>query len=230
MDRGRGLCHDHTTNRRMLLWLVAPEGESRVPIRAKYRRGLVPLAAALVLATGLCSCGSDFDTSAAWFAKPLTVYSSRSGYTYAQLDEAKRDRPIAANDLIDANGACPRFVMQAPAPSASSGPDAAATASADASNFLNAGVAIGMSECDVVARLGAPTAVNIGRTPGGDRAVTLTFNGGPRPGLYRFAGGRLSEMDRVEVPAPPPTEPAKKKIVKKKPDKTKEPAKPDDKT
>jgi hypothetical protein len=58
----------------------------------------------------------------------------------------------------------------------------------------------------------------------------LTFNSGPRPGLYRFAGGRLTEMDRVEALPPPPTEPTKKKMVKKKPDKTKEPAKPDDKT
>jgi len=32
------------------------------------------------------------------------------------------------------------------------------------------------------------------------------------------------------MPAAPPAEPAKKKIVKKKPDKTKAPPKPDDKT
>ena len=86
-----------------------------------------------------------------------------------------------------------------------------------------------MSECDIVARLGQPTAVNAGKSPGGDRAVALTFQSGPRPGVYRFVGGRLTEMDRVEMPAAAP-EPAKKKMVKKKPDKTKAPLKPDDKT
>ena len=50
----------------------------------------------------------------------------------------------------------------------------------------------------------------------------LTYNSGPRPGVYRFAGGRLTEMDRVEVPALPP-KPAKKKIAKKKPGKPKDP-------
>ena len=85
-----------------------------------------------------------------------------------------------------------------------------------------------MSECDVVARLGQPTAVNIGKNPGGERTVALTFQGGPRPGVYRFAGGRLDEMDRVEMPAAQAAAPvpAKKKMVKKKPDKTKGQPKP----
>ena len=60
--------------------------------------------------------------------------------------------------------------------------------------------------------------------------MALTFNSGPRPGVYRFAGGRLTEMDRVEVPQAAAPEPAKKKMVKKKPDKTKKPPKPDDNT
>jgi hypothetical protein len=43
----------------------------------------------------------------------------------------------------------------------------------------------------------------------------LTFNSGPRPGVYRFIAGRLKEMDRVEGPPPAP-EPAKKKSAKSK--------------
>ena len=48
-----------------------------------------------------------------------------------------------------------------------------------------------MSECDVVARLGQPTAVNLGRNANGLRSAVLTFQAGPRPGIYRFnkAGG-----------------------------------------
>ena len=200
-------------------------------VRAKYCCRPVTQAMALAVAVALCGCGStDFDTSAAWFAKPLNIYSSRGGYTYAQLDEAKRDRPVTPNDLVDANGACPRFAMPAPAPPAPGGAEASTAATAETPGVLGAGVAIGMSECEVVAHLGAPNAVNISRTPGGERAAALTFNSGPRPGVYRFAGGRLNEMDRVEGLPPPAAEPAKKKIVKKKPDKTKEPVRPDDKT
>lgn len=187
---------------------------------------LAQRASPLALAIALCGC-SDFDTSGSWFAKPLRIYGSNSGYTYTQFDEAKRDRPVTANDLVDANGACPSYVVPSPTP-AGAGPDAAAAAPTDPASLLGAGVAIGMSECDVVARLGQPTAVNVGRGRGGDRAAALTFNGGPRPGVYRFAGGRLTEMDRVEVAPPPAPEPAKKKMVKKKPDRAKPPPKPAD--
>jgi len=183
----------------------------------------------MVLAGSLCGCAA-FDTSGAWFSKPLNVLgTSAGGYSYAQLDEAKRDRPITANDLVEANGACPRAAAPAPTQSILGGPEAPAGGAPDMSSLLGAGIAIGMSECDIVARIGQPTAVNLGRGPGGDRAVVLTFKSGPRPGIYRFAGGRLVEMDRVELPPPPP-EPDKKKIVKKKPDKTKAPLKPEDKT
>jgi hypothetical protein len=176
--------------------------------------------AALAMAVALAGCGNtNLDTSAAWFSKPVDLFGSRAGYTYSSLDESKQERPITANDLVDANGACPGAAVPAPVPMpVQSGPDNAGTSPAVSADgaLIGGGVAIGMSECDVVARLGQPTATNLGRNPNGDRTAVLTFNGGPRPGLYRFAGGRLVEMDRVEVPPPPP-EPAKKKIVKKKP-------------
>jgi hypothetical protein len=202
------------------------EGDASVFEGVKRATGLASRALPLALAIALCGC-SDFDASGSWFAKPLRLYGSNLGYTYTQFDDAKTDHPITANDLVDANGACPRYVVPSPPPAAGAGPGAGPT---DAASLLGAGVAIGMSECDIVARLGQPTAVNVGRGPGGDRAAALTFNSGPRPGVYRFAGGRLTEMDRVEVPQAPAPEPAKKKMVKKKPDKTKKPPKPDDNT
>jgi len=207
------------------------EGDASVFVRVKHTVGPAPGALALVLVVGLCGC-SNFDTSGAWFSKPLRLYGSNLGYTYTQIDEARADRPVTPNDLVDASGACPRYVAPAPPPSAgAAAPEAAGPgATADLASLLGGGVAIGMSECDVVARLGQPTAVNIGRGPGGDRAAALTFQSGPRPGVYRFAGGRLGEMDRVEMLAAPPVEPTKKKMVKKKPDKTKAPPRPDDKT
>ena len=202
------------------------EGDASVFEGVRCAVGLASRALPLALAAALCGC-SDFDTSGSWFVKPLRLYGSNLGYTYTQFDDAKMDRPITANDLIDANGACPRYVVPSPPPAAGAAPAAGPT---DAASLLGAGIAIGMSECDIVARLGQPTAVNVGKGPGGDRAVALTFNSGPRPGVYRFAGGRLTEMDRVEVPQAAAPEPAKKKMVKKKPDKTKKPPKPDDNT
>jgi len=199
-------------------------------VSSRYSGALAPIAVVVVLGTALGGCGafSNFDTSGVWFAKPLNVVNTNIGYSYSQLGETKKDRPITANDLVDANGACPKFA----APAAPSFADTGDAANApDMASVLGGGVAIGMSECEVVSRLGQPSAVNLGRNPNGDRAAVLTFNGGARPGIYRFAAGRLTEMDRVEAPLPQPTpEPEKKKVVKKKPDKTKDPAAANDKT
>ena len=72
-----------------------------------------------------------------------------------------------------------------------------------------------MSECDVVWRAGAPNNVELGKGPHGGRTAVLTFNGGPRAGIYHFEGGRLNEMDGV-APPPAPPQVAKKKPVKPK--------------
>ena len=79
--------------------------------------------------------------------------------------------------------------------------------------MLGGGVALGMTECDVVQRAGQPSSVQLGNAPNGERTAVLTYNGGPRPGIYRFERGQLAEMDRVAVPAPAP-QPVKKKSAK----------------
>jgi hypothetical protein len=172
--------------------------------------------AALAMAVALSGCGGiDFDTTGSWFSKPLDVFGSKGGYTYSNVGDAREEHPITANDLVDANGACPGT---APPPAA----DNAGAASSDMASLLGGGIAIGMSECEVIARLGQPTAVNLGRGPSGDRSAIMTFRSGPRPGIYRFEAGRLSEMDRVEEAAPAPRpDPAKKKSAKKEPAKKK---------
>jgi hypothetical protein len=173
------------------------------------------------LAIALCLCGCA-DGTAGWFSKPLNVYNNNRGYSYSSLGESKQDRSIAANDLVDANGACPGYVAPASPPPAAGGPDAGAGAPDQGSAF-GGGIALGVSECEVVSRLGRATAVNIGQNPNGSRSLALTFTGGPRPGLYRFEGGRLSEMDRVEQlqsPQPENKKPAKKKPAATVPPKT----------
>ena len=180
----------------------------------------VTLLATLGTLVVLCGC-SSFDTSG-WFPNPIDPFGTKGGYNYSDLGDAKRNRPVTANDLVDNNGSCPQSAAS-PAPTA---PDNAAAAGSDAA-LLGGGVAIGMSECDVVQRLGQPNSVNLGTNPNGLRSAVLTFSGGSRPGAYRFEAGRLTEMDRVG-PSPAQAEqkpPAKKKIVKKKPAVPEQPAK-----
>ena len=183
-------------------------GHSSVAGRSTGGAVLAVLAAALLI--GGCS-----DDTQRWFSKPANVFGT-NGYTYSSLGQARQDRQIAGNELVDANGACPNYAAPAPSPSANPGEGQPA----DGAALLGGGVALGMSECEVVARLGQPTAVNLGTNPNGLRGATLTYHAGPRPGIYRFEAGQLSEMDRVEGPAPLPA-PAKKTTRKK-------PAKPTD--
>lgn len=65
------------------------------------------------------------------------------------------------------------------------------------------GIALGMTECQVVRVAGYTERVEVGGDRG-QRLVTLTYMSGSRPGIYRFRDGRLVTMDRVEVAAPPP--------------------------
>jgi len=188
-------------------------------------------------ALGGCA-NNDFDTSASWFAKPFDALGNKGGYTYSSLtDTTKGQGPITSNDLIDASGACPA----APAPGAlpvqpqpvsqpqlKTANAADSQVSADTASLIGGGIAIGMSECEVVSRLGRPTTINFGKNPNGYRTLILTYSSGARPGDYRFGAGRLTEMDGIAMPTPPP-EP-KKKIAKKKPAKSKPPPNAADKT
>lgn len=182
----------------------------------------IALPATLGTMIALCGCSSS---GSVWFPKPIDLFGTSSGYTYSDLGATRRDRPITANDLVDKNGSCPRPVA-ASSPGAGA-PDTAAAAGSDAGGLLGGGVAIGMSECDVVERLGQPTSVNLGTNPNGLRGAVLTFSGGSRPGVYRFEAGRLTEMDRgAQAPAQAEQKaPAKKKMVKKKPARPEPPAK-----
>lgn len=129
--------------------------------------------------------------------------------------------PVAASDLVGPDGRCGGD----PAPSAalnfSAGP-AARDAAPDATSAplpdpaappsVVRGIALGMTECEVVSIAGSTDRVEIGTNERGQRATVLTYMSGPRPGIYRFAGGRLTTMERgpEPPPAPKPARPAKR--------------------
>ena len=155
--------------------------------------------AALAMAGVLGGCADVGWDSGTLFRKPVDVAGRSAGYTYSDLQESRQSRPVTDSDLVDANGSCP----------AAAAPGSDASASSE-------GVGLGMTECEVVARAGSPNSVQLGMNPNGDRTAVISYQSGPRPGIYHFERGRLTQMDRVEV-APPPQ-------AKKKPAKTKKPA------
>jgi hypothetical protein len=178
----------------------------------QFRSNRCGVLAALATAVALSGCADvDFDAPQAWFAKPLDISGRNAGYTFSELQDTKlRQHPITANDLVNGNGSCPPRAVRPAVPPA---PNQMPAPAEDTTSLLGGGVALGMSECDVVFRAGQPSAVQIGRLPNGERTAVLTFSDGPRAGIYRFERGALKEMDSVPMAAaPPPT--AKKKPAK----------------
>jgi hypothetical protein len=120
------------------------------------------------------------------------------------------DRPVGsvAGDLAGAP-------MPA-ATTASANPNAGMPAAAEpGAPQVMGGIALGMTECQAVQRAGLPGNVNIGTGDKGERKVVLTYLTGTWPGIYRFADGRLKEIERAPAPPAPPKAPPKKKIAKK---------------
>jgi hypothetical protein len=159
--------------------------------------------AALTMAVALGGCADVGWDSGTLFRKPVDIAGRNSGYTYSDLQESRQARPVTDSDLVDANGSCPAAATPPAAGGQAAGPAAPGE-----------GVGLGMTECEVVARAGPPNGVQLGRNPNGDRTAVISYQSGPRPGIYHFERGRLMQMDRVEVAAPPP---------QKKPAKTKKP-------
>ena len=175
------------------------------------------LVVALPIGAALCGCSSlGVDASQPWFRKPLFLTGQTSGYTFSDTQQTRQDHPITANDMVSASGSCPPPPAAAPAPGGAS-PAAAPAAAPDSPSLLGEGIGLGMSECDVVWRAGAPSNVEIGQGPGGQRTAVLTYQSGSRPGIYHFAGGHLMQIDSVAPSAAPP------QAAKKKPAKSKKP-------
>lgn len=116
------------------------------------------------------------------------------------------DRPVGspAGDLAGAPmAAAPPSASQVSAPP----PDRLQPDGLTGGAFMprvTGGVALGMTECQVVRRAGAPSNVTVtaGSVDGkGERKAVLTYDGGSWPGVYRFASGRLQVIESLPVQA-----------------------------
>ena len=123
-------------------------------------------------------------------------------------------RTITPDDLIGADGSCAATRVAAVAEPTTSESDAnsnpAAMPSMQRGPTIAGGIALAMTECEVAQRAGYPGNVDIGSEAGGERSAVLTYREPPWPGIYRFRGGRLVSIERVEViEQPKPKKPAK---------------------
>src|SRR5581483_9181786 len=120
------------------------------------RRKLVPIVAAAVIAPALGAC-TDFTQLKEAKLLPRTETFTRADWL--SFSGAKQDftlRPVTANDLVGPGGQCPPDPNAAPA---------AADPSADPSAgqaLIAGGIALQMTECDVVRRAGVPDNIEPG--------------------------------------------------------------------
>jgi hypothetical protein len=121
----------------------------------------------------------------------VTNLSRPDWLTYSGGNDQFTLRPVTAADLVTADGQC--AMTAADAPAAADG----ASDGMQQANLLPGGIALQMTECDVVRRAGAPEQLQIGADERGERSVVITYVRGPRPGIYRFAAGRLAAIERA---------------------------------
>lgn len=115
--------------------------------------------------------------------------------------------PVPPDQFVGPDGGC------AAVPAAATPGPATATPGPAA---VSGGIGLGMTECDVVGRAGAPENIEVSANERGQRAVVLTYIRGARPGIYRFVSGRLTVIERAPEPPAPP-KPVRAKKAKKKP-------------
>jgi hypothetical protein len=173
--------------------------------------------AAVALSLTLTACSS-------WelpeFKKPdLTFYSPELNVFTPKETAAA----VTGNDLIAADGHCAGDAPASQALNFQAGPQVGNTANGAAAAIpspeaksIGHGVALNMTECDVIRAIGPTNQIEVATNERGQRSVVLTYPQGERSGVYRFVGGRLVSIERgPDAPAPakvkakkPPPKPA----------------------
>lgn len=183
--------------------------------RIRIVTGLALLCATAFAVAGCKNSNQLFENNneGGWFSKPVEMFKSpdwaKSNTNTASLGPSG---PVGPEELVSANGAC--AAPAAPQAATDQPPDATVI-NAPAGPQVMGGVALGMTECQVVQRAGAPANVQIGAGANGERSVELTFLNPPWPGIYRFSDGRLKVVERAPTPPSAAKAPPKKKAAKK---------------
>ncbi len=183
--------------------------------RTDFRKQLALL---LVLAPAIAGCSGASDMfqsdllskDAEWFKRPGRLFIKNVSIDAPPLTP---DKPVTAEDLVSAEGAC--LGMPPPASPADANASTNAPGGAPATGTTGT-VALGHTECDVVRGIGAPDNVNISANPRGDRVAVVTWSHGPRAGIYTFTAGRLASIEAVPTPPEAPKTAKSKKTAKKK--------------
>ena len=173
--------------------------------------GAVPALQLIVaLGVGGCSAGAGFPS---WFggsdaAPPKREFGlSRDWHVFAP--EGGRARQIGPEDLVAADGRCAGRADTSSALNFQAGPEApragqpAPPSPPPPSAAMPRGIALGMTECEVVGAVGVTDRVEIGTDERGERRVVLTYPQGSHPGIYLFESGRLRSIERPPNSGPP---------------------------
>jgi hypothetical protein len=167
------------------------------------------------LIAGCAATTSDIFSSdllskdAEWFSRSGRLFIKNVSIETPPLTP---DKPVTAEDLVSAEGACPGMASAGVPTNANASSDGAAAAAPTAST--SGTVALGHTECDVVRGIGAPDSVNISNNARGDRVAVVNYSRGQRAGIYTFTSGRLTSIERVSDPV---AEPKAKPRAKKRP-------------
>jgi hypothetical protein len=197
---------------------TANKGPSRgtciiVRVKRHLSKHLLALLAIAPAVAG-CSGGAEMFQSdllskdAEWFSRSGRLFIRSVSIDTPPLTP---DKPVTAEDLVSADGACPGMAPAGPTASANALADGAAAA--PQAPAAGGTVALGHTECDVVRGIGAPSSVNLSNNPGGERVAVVTWASGSRAGIYTFRAGRLSSIERGADPvvAPKTAKPKAKK-------------------
>jgi hypothetical protein len=189
---------------------AGPGNNFIVRARRHLSKNLKTLLTLLALAPAVAGCSGATDLlskDAEWFSRPGRTFIRNVSIDAPPLTP---DKPVAAEDLVSADGACPG--MTPPGGTADANALADGAAAAPPAPAAGGSVALGHTECDVVRGIGAPDSVNLSNNPRGDRVAVVTWSRGPRAGIYTFTAGRLSSVERGPDPvAEPKAKPKSKK-------------------
>lgn len=166
---------------------------------ARLSRACCAFGAIAILAG--CAGASDLlSKDAEWFSRPTRLFGNDVTVTAAPLSPRKAVTP---DELVSADGTCAGMAV-VESPDANVSPVTSAAAVPGSVPASGGNIGFDSTECDVVRFAGIPNSTELGANERGERTIVMTYLGGPRPGIYRFSAGRLTAIERVALPEPPP--------------------------